>query len=147
MLQPLSPTVLPRFISARLFCVPQVENEVKRTTFCGCCWDPRSRKWWIKEVPKRGIFGSFSETVRRRKSLYICQCCLFLIRKRYVSSSRVFDLKKNISPKIFGPHCAFLFHKRFVRHWLGERLLLSEEVWATWLQCGRILSNIPDWQI
>jgi len=33
---------------------------VKRTPLCGCCWDPRSRNWWIKEFPKRGIFGSFS---------------------------------------------------------------------------------------
>jgi len=33
----LSPSVLSRFISARLFSVPQVENEVKRTPLCGCC--------------------------------------------------------------------------------------------------------------
>jgi hypothetical protein len=31
----------------------------------------------LKKVQKRGIFGSFSETVRRRKSLYICQWSLF----------------------------------------------------------------------
>jgi hypothetical protein len=31
----------------------------------------------IKEGPKRGIFGSFSETVRPRKSLCICQWSLF----------------------------------------------------------------------
>jgi len=30
-----------------------------------------------KESPKRGIFGSFSESVRPRKSLYICQWSLF----------------------------------------------------------------------
>jgi hypothetical protein len=34
---PLSPPVLSRFISARLFSVPQVENEVKRAPLCGCC--------------------------------------------------------------------------------------------------------------
>ena len=34
---PLSLPVLTRFISARLFSVPQVENEVKRTPLCGCC--------------------------------------------------------------------------------------------------------------
>jgi len=34
---PLSHPLLSRFISARLFCVPQVENEVKRTPLCGCC--------------------------------------------------------------------------------------------------------------
>ena len=33
----LSPPVLSRFISARLFSVPQVVNEVKRTQLCRCC--------------------------------------------------------------------------------------------------------------
>jgi len=32
-----SPPELSRFISARLFSVPQVENEVKKTPLCGCC--------------------------------------------------------------------------------------------------------------
>ena len=78
---PLSPPVLSRFISARLFSVPQVENEVKRIPLCGCSWDPRNRNWWIKEGPKRGDFGSFSETVRPRTSLYICNWSLFWIKK------------------------------------------------------------------
>jgi len=60
------PLVLPKFIFARLFSVLQVENKVKRTSLCGR----------IKEGPKRGIFGSFSETVRPRKSLYLCQWSL-----------------------------------------------------------------------
>jgi len=34
---PLSPPVLSSFISARLFSVPQVENEVKRIPLYGCC--------------------------------------------------------------------------------------------------------------
>jgi hypothetical protein len=34
---PPTPTVLSRFFSARLFSVPQVENEVKRSPLCGCC--------------------------------------------------------------------------------------------------------------
>ena len=38
MFQPfITPPVLSRFISARLFSVPQIENEVKRTPLCGCC--------------------------------------------------------------------------------------------------------------
>ena len=81
---PLSTAVLSRFISAILFSVPQVENEVKRTPLRGCCWDQRGRNWWIKEVPKRGIFGSFSEIVRRRKSLYIFKWSLFWIKKECV---------------------------------------------------------------
>jgi hypothetical protein len=50
---PLSAPLLSRFTSARLFSVPQVENEDKRTLLFICCWDPRSRNWWIKEGPKR----------------------------------------------------------------------------------------------
>ena len=38
----LSLPVLSRFISHRLFTVPQVENEVNRTKLFGCCWDRRS---------------------------------------------------------------------------------------------------------
>ena len=36
MLQPFVTTVLSRFISARLFSITQVENEVKWTRLCGC---------------------------------------------------------------------------------------------------------------
>ena len=43
MLQPFITPVLSRFASARLFYVPQVENEVKRAPLCGCCRDPISR--------------------------------------------------------------------------------------------------------
>ena len=93
------PPVFSRFISARLFSAPQVGNEVKRTPLGGCYWDPRNRNWWIQEGSNRGIFGRFSSTVRPRKSLYICQWSLFWIKKRYVSSSRVFEFKKKISPK------------------------------------------------
>jgi hypothetical protein len=34
---PLSPHVISRFISTRLFSAPQAETEVKRTPLCGCC--------------------------------------------------------------------------------------------------------------
>jgi hypothetical protein len=99
MLQPFITPVLSRFISTRLFSVPQVENEVIRTPLCGCCWDPRSRNRWIKEGPERGILSSFSEAVQPHKSLYICQWSLF-----WIKTLCVFNFKK-ISPKTFGPHC------------------------------------------
>ena len=37
-----------------------------------------------KEGPKRGIFGSFTETVQPRKSLYVYQWNLFWIKKKKV---------------------------------------------------------------
>jgi hypothetical protein len=99
------------FISARLFSVPQVENEFKRTPICGSCWDPRSRKWRSKEGLKRGIFGSFSETVRWRKSLYVYQWSLFGIEK-VMCLLHVPSIFKKISPKTLGPLyvCLFLNH-------------------------------------
>jgi hypothetical protein len=65
-----------------------LKMKLKRTPLCGCCWDPRSCNWQIKEGSKRGIFGRFSETIQPWKNLYRCQWSLFWIRKkRYVSSS------------------------------------------------------------
>jgi len=105
---PLSLPVLSRFISARLFSLSQVENEVKRTPHCGCCWDPRGRNWWIEEGPKTGIFASFTETVRPCKSLYIYVCVpMELILNKKNIWLHVSSIKKKICPKTFGPHCVY----------------------------------------
>jgi hypothetical protein len=78
----LSSPVLSRFISARLFCVPQVENEVKRNPICGCCWDLRRRNWWIKEGPKKRNFRQLF------RNLYDCaDVCIY-------ASGAYFELKK-----------------------------------------------------
>jgi len=79
------------------FSVPQVENEVKRAPFCGCCWDPRSRNLWIKEGPKRGIFDSFFRNCTTVQKPVYMPMELILNKKRYVSYSCVFYLKKNHS--------------------------------------------------
>ena len=68
---PLSPPVLSRFMSAILLSVPQVENEVKRTPLCGCCWDPRSRNWRIKEGKKKRNFRQlFRHCTTAQKPVY-----------------------------------------------------------------------------
>jgi len=104
---PISLPLLSRFIPLRLFSVPQVENEVKRTPHCGCCWDSRTRTWRIKEGPKIWIFGSFIiKCTTAQKPVYM-PMELILNKRRYVASSCVFDFKK-ISPKTFGPYCVFL---------------------------------------
>jgi len=87
------PPIISRFISARLFSVPHVENEVKGLHFVNVAEIQEAVNWWIKEGPKRGIFGSLSETIQLRKSLYMYQWSLFLINKiklkKKVSSSCV----------------------------------------------------------
>jgi hypothetical protein len=50
----------------------------------------------LKKVQKRGIFGRFSETVRLRKSPYICQCSLFWLKKRYCLPHASSILKKSV---------------------------------------------------
>jgi len=104
---PLSTPVLSRFISTRVFSVPQAENVGKRTPLCRCYWDPRSHNWWIKEGPKRGICGSFSETVQPCKSLYICQWNLFWIKKKGMCLPHLSLIFKKVSPTTFRPHCVF----------------------------------------
>ena len=42
---PFSLPVPCRFISASLFSVPQVENEIIGCPICGCCCDPKTRTW------------------------------------------------------------------------------------------------------
>ena len=91
------------------------------------CWDPRSHNWWIKEGPKRGIFGSFSECVRPCKSLYIRQWSLFWI-KQGMCFLHVPSILKEIRPKTFWLHCVLLF--------LGKRkgsMQLSSYVSNWWL--------------
>ena len=100
---PLLPPVLSRFISARIFYVPQVGNEVKRTPICGCCWDPRSWNWWIKEgTKKRNFLQVFRKCTTAQKLMDL------ILNKRDVSSSCVlyFLKKKNQSLK-FGQPCVY----------------------------------------
>ena len=95
--------VLARFISARLFSVPQFENEVKRTPLSGWCGDPRSHNWLIKEGPKRGIFDSFHRVYDRTKACIYANGAYFEDKK--VCVFLVFFEFQKKSPKTFGPHC------------------------------------------
>ena len=75
------PPVESRFISARLFSVPQVENEVKRTPLCGCCWDPRSRYWWIKEYQKEEFSAAFQKLYDCAKASIYANGAYFELKK------------------------------------------------------------------
>ena len=129
----LSPPVRSRFTSARQFSVPQVENEVKRTLLCGCCWDPRSRNWWTKEGPKRGIFGIFFRnctTAQNHVYIYIYMPMELIWIKKGIWLPHM-SLKK-ISPKTFGPHCIFLilyfYGLWYHYHWYSDPTALCRVV-------------------
>jgi hypothetical protein len=50
-----------RFISARLFSVPQVENEVIRTPLCGCCSVQKSVPVEVNKVQKEEFSAGFQK--------------------------------------------------------------------------------------
>jgi hypothetical protein len=91
MLQPFIIPVPSTFISAKLFSVLQVENEVTRTPLCGFCWDPRRRNGWSK---KRNFRQLFRNCTTAQKPVYV-PMELILNKKSYESSSCVSDFKKN----------------------------------------------------
>jgi hypothetical protein len=90
-LQPsITPRTLSRYNSARLFSVPQVENEVKRTPLCGCCWDPKAVTAELKKIQKEEFSAAFQKLYDRAKACIYASGSYFEFKK-YVSSSGVFD--------------------------------------------------------
>jgi hypothetical protein len=79
-------------MSARLFSVPQVENEVKKGLHFADVAEIQEAVT-DKDSPKRGIFGIFSETVRLcTKRVYMPMELILNFKK--VSSSCAFDFFK-----------------------------------------------------
>jgi hypothetical protein len=66
--KPLSPLVLSRFISARLFSLPQVENEVKRTHFADVAEIQEAVNDELKKVQKEGFSAAFQKLYDRAKA-------------------------------------------------------------------------------
>jgi hypothetical protein len=64
----------------------------------------------LKKVQKEEFSAAFQKLHDRSKACLYANGAYFEFKKRYVSFSCVFDLKK-ISYKTFGPH--FVFHKCF----------------------------------
>jgi len=83
---PYSPDLSP----PEYFLFPTLKMKLKGLNFAYVAEIQKAITDKLKKVQKRGIFDSFSETVRQLKNTYICQWSLFLIKKKgYVSSSHV----------------------------------------------------------
>jgi len=54
------------------FLLPKVNKKLKDLHFADVAEIQEAVTNELKKFKKRGIFGSFSETLRRRKSLYVC---------------------------------------------------------------------------
>jgi hypothetical protein len=59
----------------------------------------------LKNVQRKEFSAAFLELYNRAKACIYANGAYFELKRIYVSSSCVFDLKKKISPKTFGPHC------------------------------------------
>ena len=79
MLTPYQPQYYADLSPPDYFLFPKLKMKLKELHFAGVAEIQEAVNWWIKEGPKRGILGSFSETVRPHKSLYVCQRSLFWI--------------------------------------------------------------------
>jgi len=51
------------------------------TPLCGCCWYQRSRNRWIKEGPKREIFGTFQKLYDRARAFIYANGAYFELKK------------------------------------------------------------------
>jgi hypothetical protein len=102
----------------------------------GCCWDPRSCKWLIKEGPKGRIFTAFQKLSDHTKAcvcVYVCMCVHMYTNWAY------FELKKKV--------CVFIMCLRFLKKSVLK--LLDCTVYMLIYKCGhRHQDAIPqatDW--
>jgi hypothetical protein len=64
------------------FLFPKLKMKLQRPHFADVAQIQEAVTGELKKIQKGGIIGSFSETVRPRKSLYICQWSLFWRTKK-----------------------------------------------------------------
>ena len=124
---PYSPDLSPQ----EYFLLPKLKMKLKGLHFADVAEIQEAVNWWIKARPKRGIFGSFSETVRPCKKPVYMPTEIILNWKR-VFSSPIFDFLKKISHKTFGPHIYIKISVRrgiFIRK--SNSLTLRREIMAT----------------
>jgi len=121
----LSPTVQ-IYLCQTIFCSPRWKWSWKGSTLQMLL---RSKKHncWIKEDPKRGIFGNFSKTLRPWKSLYICQWSIFWIKKEVCVFLMHLQFKKK-------PVLKHLDRTVYIKLLLGQFLyrLITVAAWLSW---------------
>jgi len=102
----ITPCTFQIYLHQTIFCFPSWKWSYKDSTLQMLLSIQEAVTDELKKVQKEEFFISFSETVRPRKSLYICQWSLFWIKKKKgMRLPHVSSVFKKISPKTFGPHC------------------------------------------
>jgi hypothetical protein len=101
---PLSPPILSRFISARLFSVPQVENEVKRTQFADVAELQVAVTDELKKVQKEEFSAALQKLYDSAKTCMYANGAYFEFKKvtciPHVSS--IFK-KKSVLKRLYHP--------------------------------------------
>jgi HD superfamily phosphohydrolase YqeK len=99
MLQPFITLVFSRFISARLFSVPQVKNEVKILFFADVAEIHEAVTDELKKVQKEKFSAAFQKLYDSTKACIYANGTYFEFKKS-MSSSGVFNLKKKLVLKL-----------------------------------------------
>jgi hypothetical protein len=103
MLQLIITPVLSRFVFARPFSVPQVENEVKRLHFAVVAEIQESVTDELKKVQKQEFSVALQIPYDRSKAcIYAME---FNLNKKKLCLPHVSSILKKINSKTFGPHC------------------------------------------
>jgi hypothetical protein len=98
------PFVLTKFISARLFSVPQVENEVKGLHFADVAEIQEAVSDELKKVQEEEISAAFQQLYDRAEVCIYAKGAYLELKKKGVCLPQVSSIFKKISPKTFGPH-------------------------------------------
>jgi hypothetical protein len=101
-LPPYSPDLSP----SDYFLFPKLKVKLKGPQFEDVTKIQKAVNDELKGSNKRK-FRQLFRNCKTAQNLYICQCTLFWTKRRYMSSSCVFDLKKKISTKTFGTRCVY----------------------------------------
>jgi hypothetical protein len=98
------PPVLSRFISARLFSVPQVENELKGFQFADFAEIQEAVTDDLKKVHKEKFSAALQKLYDGSKACIYANEAYFEQKNRGTCLPHVSSIFKKISPKTFGPH-------------------------------------------
>jgi len=79
---PISPPVLSRFISVRLFSIPKVENEVKRTSLCGFAEIQEAVTDELRKVQKEEFSVAFHKLYDHAKACIYANGAYFEFKKK-----------------------------------------------------------------
>jgi hypothetical protein len=105
MLQPFITPVLSRFISARLFSVPRVENEVKGLHFADVAEIQEAVTDELKKIQKEEFSAVFTDCTTAQKP--VCMQMELILNKKVMCLPHVSSIFKKIILKFWNALCIY----------------------------------------